>query len=81
MSLYVNKAGKPWTKDEGDKLIELYDAGRTVAQLAADFGRSNGAIASRIRLIEEGGMTTPAPRKGGWSWSKQEDAKLLESFN
>ena len=50
---YAN-AYEPWTKDDDEKLVILYDEGKTISDLMQIFKRNEGSIRSRIRkLIEE----------------------------
>lgn len=46
-------AYKPWSKDEENKMISLYDNGKTIKEIAEILGRKNGAISSRLRKIRE----------------------------
>lgn len=41
-------AGKPWTKEEDASLLEAFDAGKPVKELADRHGRTKGAIQSRL---------------------------------
>jgi hypothetical protein len=41
-------AGRPWDKEEEDRLVEAFDAGSDVAALAEGHGRTRGAIVSRL---------------------------------
>lgn len=43
---------QPWTKAEDNKLELLYCQGQKVKDLAKTFGRSEGAISSRIKKLE-----------------------------
>ena len=59
LSSYIEKfritypnAYKPWTKEDDEKLEELYLAGRTSKELCLYFGRNIGAIISRIDKLE-----------------------------
>lgn len=45
------KAYAPWTNEDDEKLLRLYQAGATIADLSAVFKRNNGAIRSRLRKI------------------------------
>lgn len=45
------KAYAAWTSDDDKLLIELYNQGKTVAELMQIFGRGNGAIKSRLRKL------------------------------
>jgi superfamily I DNA/RNA helicase len=46
------KAYAPWTKDLDDKLTEMYCMGIHVKDIAKQFGRTKGAIASRVKKLE-----------------------------
>lgn len=41
-------AGKPWTEMEEDILMDEFDAGAKLSQIAQEHGRSKGAIESRL---------------------------------
>lgn len=43
------KSYAPWTNEDDEKLLRLYQAGATMADLSAVFKRNNGAIRSRLR--------------------------------
>ena len=48
------QAYEPWTKKLDDNLVKLYLKGKTIQELSDTFGRTNGAIRSRInKLLEE----------------------------
>ena len=42
------KAGRSWTDAEERSLIALFDAGTPLQEIAEKFGRTHGAIASRL---------------------------------
>jgi hypothetical protein len=49
MGLYVPKpAARPWTPEDENLLVTLYRDGISFAELAATFGRTEGAILSRL---------------------------------
>jgi hypothetical protein len=50
-------AGKPWTAEEDHLLGERFDAGRTLAELAAGHGRTRAAI--QARLVKLGKLEPP----------------------
>lgn len=41
-------AGKPWTREEEERLIAEFDAGSPIEELARSHGRSKGGIAARL---------------------------------
>ena len=45
-------AGKPWSKEEADKLVAGFDAGQTVEALAAAHGGTRFAIEARLARFE-----------------------------
>jgi hypothetical protein len=53
----VSNSGKPWTKEEDDRLLATFDAGKSVDELAAEHGRSRLAI--EARLAKFGKVPTP----------------------
>ncbi len=44
-------AYKIWTKVEDDRLLELYQQGKSIRELAVEFGRQEGGIRSRLRKV------------------------------
>ncbi|MXX24909.1 MAG: RecQ family ATP-dependent DNA helicase [Caldilineaceae bacterium SB0668_bin_21] len=45
------RANGKWSSEDDEKLKEMYAAGHSVAELAKHFGRSNGAIRSRLNKL------------------------------
>lgn len=41
-------AGKPWTKDEETRLVELYNSGLSKKEISDKLGRTTGSISSRL---------------------------------
>ena len=70
LGLYVAKpAARPWTPADEDALVKMYREGVSFAAIAAAFGRTEGAIISRlIRLraavLPEGVVEDGAPEAG-----------------
>lgn len=56
------RSGKPWSTEEDAKLVAGFDAGQTIAALAADHGRSR--IAIEARLAKFGKVPMPAGVRG-----------------
>ncbi|UTH72335.1 hypothetical protein [Chromobacterium sp. IIBBL 290-4] len=54
-------AGRSWSEEEETRLLQAFDEGRELKQIAAEHGRSRGAITSRLirlgRLSEEDAQT------------------------
>jgi hypothetical protein len=53
--IYVKKITEvylPWTMELDDKLTVLYCEGASIKELASYFGRTKGAIRSRIKKLE-----------------------------
>ena len=48
---HPENAGQSWDQGEDQRLIEEYDAGQSVADLAAQHRRSEGAIRSRLTRL------------------------------
>lgn len=48
-----SKAYAQWTKEEDQKLIELYSKGETIEELCKIFARNEGAIKSRIKKLSQ----------------------------
>ena len=49
LGLYVPKpAARPWTPQDEDALVKMYREGTSFAALAAAFGRTEGAVISRL---------------------------------
>lgn len=55
-------AGKPWTADEDNVLAERFDAGRTLAELANEHGRTRAAIQARLVKLGKIEPTPELPR-------------------
>jgi hypothetical protein len=58
-------AGKPWTEQEDRALLEKFDAGQTVAQLAQAHDRTAAGI--HARLERHGRLQGPSPQSRGRS--------------
>lgn len=43
-----SNAGKPWLKEDDERLLALYTSGMSVGAIAEQFGRTKGAIQSRL---------------------------------
>ena len=56
-------AGKPWTEQEDRELLERFDAGQSVAQLAQAHDRTPAG--SHARLERHGRLQGPSPRSRG----------------
>jgi F-box protein 18 (helicase) len=49
----VNKdAYKPWNQEQDDELKDFYDDGTSISKIAAHFGRTKGAIISRLKKLD-----------------------------
>lgn len=46
--LLPDNAGKPWRDKDDDQLVQSFDAGRPVADIAVALHRTRGSIASRL---------------------------------
>ena len=46
-----DNAGKSWNAKDDRELCELFDAGRTVSDIARRFQRTRGSIASRLVML------------------------------
>jgi hypothetical protein len=46
-----NQAYEPWSKEADEKLTVLFSQGKTVNELSEIFGRTKGAIRSRIKRL------------------------------
>jgi hypothetical protein len=56
-------AGKPWTEQEDRALLEKFDAGQTVAQLAQAHDRTPAGILAR--LLRHGRLEATGPQSRG----------------
>ena len=45
--------GKPWTKELDDELCRLFDGGMKMKDLCTHFGRTSGAIKSRLAKLRK----------------------------
>ena len=44
-------AGKPWTAEADDKLKMMYENGKRITEISECFGRTKGAIESRLEKL------------------------------
>lgn len=44
-------AGKPWTKEDEAALMQMFDTGSAIAEISAQFRRTNGAIVRRLERL------------------------------
>ena len=44
-------AGKPWTEADETALMQMFDAGSTIAEMRARFQRTSGAITRRLERL------------------------------
>ncbi|MGA8055501.1 MAG: hypothetical protein WCA12_16860 [Burkholderiales bacterium] len=61
----AGNAGKPWSKEEDERLVACFEAGETVAALAQAHGRSKVAVEARLAKFGKVPMPTglrSAPR-------------------
>ena len=62
LGLYVPKpAARPWTPADEDALVRMYREGVPFAELAAAFGRTEGAILSRLIRLRASVLPDTAP--------------------
>ena len=62
LGLYVPKpAARPWTAEDEDTLVKMYREGVSFAELAATFGRTEGAILRRLILLRAAVLPDTAP--------------------
>ena len=62
MGLYVPKpAARPWSAEDDASLVRQYLAGASFATLAAAFGRTEGAILSRLIRLRAGLTPSSGP--------------------
>ena len=62
LGLYVPKpAAKPWTPEDEHLLVKLYREGISFAELASVFGRTEGAILSRLIRLRAAVLPDVAP--------------------
>ena len=62
LGLYVPKpAARPWTPADEDALVRMYREGAPFAELAAAFGRTEGAILSRLIRLRASILPDSAP--------------------
>ena len=62
LGLYVPKpAARPWTPADEDALVKMYREGVSFAELATTFGRTEGAILSRLIRLRASVLPDTAP--------------------
>jgi hypothetical protein len=64
------KAGRPWTKDEEQRMLQQFDAKVDVAAIAQELNRTTGAIWARLEKIghiqrKDFAGSTPCPPRTG----------------
>ena len=47
----MTNAGKPWTEEDEVALMQMFDTGSTIAEISAQFQRTNGAIVRRLERL------------------------------
>ena len=50
---------RPWTRDQQEYLVELYERGWTVGQMATEMNRSQGYIVGRLWDMADADIITP----------------------
>lgn len=62
----TENAGKPWTSEDEENLIEMYESGISITQIAAHYKRTKGSIRSRlVKLgLEEDPYHIPETKAG-----------------
>ena len=66
LGLYVPKpAARPWTPEDEDTLVKMYREGASFAAIAAAFGRTEGAIISRLIRLRAAVLPEEAGKKSG----------------
>ena len=62
----TENAGKPWSSKDDENLIEMYENGASITEIAAHYKRTKGAIRSRlVKLgLEEDKYHIPESRAG-----------------
>lgn len=48
----LDNAGKPWVPDEDERLLQAFDAGQSIPELARAHGRSRLAIEARLAKFD-----------------------------
>ena len=62
LGLYIPKpAARPWTPADEDALVKMYREGVSFAELATAFGRTEGAILSRLIRLRAAVLPDSAP--------------------
>ena len=58
----LENAGKPWSDEEDQTLIDAFDAGKRIPELAEHCGGSRAAIQARVVLVGRLDPSTKGPR-------------------
>ena len=58
----LENAGKPWSDEEDQSLIDAFDAGKRIPELAEQYRRSRAAIQARLVLLGKLDPSTKGPR-------------------
>ena len=62
----LRNAGKPWTDIEDEKLTDEFASKMSISDIAAEHGRTRGAIESRLEKL---GLK----KKSFWFWKRKRD--------
>jgi len=77
----MERAGRPWTREEDDCLKELHNRKWEVADIAAQMQRSEYAVFCRMEKLELYGEEQGYPSKDVLPpWTNEDNAKLREMF-
>jgi hypothetical protein len=77
----IGNAGKPWSSDEDRQLLAVFDAGKSLNELAQIHGRTLGGVRARL---EKHGRLEPSPASrwpvSGTNQSAQRDGGRRQPF-
>ncbi len=54
-------AGQPWREEDDRRLVELFDGGASLTEIATEFARTRGSIRARLVLLGRGDLVGPGP--------------------
>ena len=68
-----------WTKEEINKMVEMYKNGEPIKKIAEKLGRTEGTVSMRLSLIRRNNPKLVSTRFGNTNkWNKKDEEKLLK---
>ena len=75
----IKKRYSFWTKEEINKMIEMYKNGEPIKKIAEELGRTEGTVSMRLSQIKRSNPKIASIRFGNTNrWSKKDEERLLK---